>query len=223
MSINADDAFEVNEDGVALVNDQGDSILYVTAGTGVPAASAPANSMYLDQSTQILYFNSASGNNWRQLRAQDVAFDNTGTELGASDVAAALGELDRPFGKDFASQIKEINETTTGGAFSVYDSLIFNVTAPATNRYRLNCDFYWGHDSASNDIRVQALIDGSLIKEVRIEPKDPGIDQRIQNNILTYVDDLSAGNHTLTLQYRPATASRDSSMYKSTLEVWRVS
>ena len=223
MAINAADAFEVREDGVALVDDSGNAVLYITADTGAPAASAPANSMYLDQATQILYFNPTAGNNWRQMRAQDVFFDNTGTDIGATDVQNALANLDRPFGKDFAFQIKETDETTSGGSFTVYDSLTFNVSAPATNRYRLNCDFVWGHNSASNNIRFRTTIDGSTIKELRIEPKYAGTDQRFQNNILTYIDDLSPGNHTFEIEYRPATASRVSRAYRSVLEVWRIS
>lgn len=126
------------------------------------------------------------------------------------------------FGKDFNSKIKEADETTTGATFAIYDTLNFNVTSQeSANRYRFNADFLYGHNSASNDIRVRIRVDGVTVKEMRTEVKDPGTDQRIPGSLLYYLDDLAVGAHTLTLEYRPATASRQSRMYQSTLEVWR--
>lgn len=178
--------------------------------------------------------------------AQDVAFDNTSTGLSGtdlqtvgqeldSDVAAVEGDVstlqsevvvlqEAPWGKDFIQQSKAVSETVTGGNFVVYDELIFNVTAGTIpNKYRLNVEFFWGHNQATNDIRVQALLDGVLLKEFRKEPKDAGADQREQNSILSYAVDLADGNHTFTLQYRPASAARVSRMFFSEFEVWRVS
>jgi hypothetical protein len=126
------------------------------------------------------------------------------------------------YGKDFNSQIKEVDESTTGGTFAVYDTLNFNVTSQeAANKYRFNADFLYGHNSASNDIRVRIMVDGVTIKEMRTEVKDPGTDQRVPGSLLSYLENMTVGPHTLTLEYRPATASRQSRMYQSTLEVWR--
>ena len=128
-----------------------------------------------------------------------------------------------PFGKDFSRQIKDADETVTGTTFTEYDSLTFAVTESATNTFRCNIDFYWGHNSGSNDIRARLMVDGAQQgEELRIEPKDAGVDQRIQNNLLRYVDNLSIGNHTLSIEYRPSVGSRISRMYYSTIEVWRV-
>ena len=127
------------------------------------------------------------------------------------------------FGKDFARQTKDADETATGTTFDEYDSLTFAVTETATNTYRCNIDFYWGHNSGSNDIRVRLMVDGvQQGEELRIEPKDAGADQRIQNNLLRYVNNLSVGNHTLSIEYRPSVGSRISRMFYSTIEVWRV-
>jgi len=93
----------------------------------------------------------------------------------------------------------------------------------ATNKFRLSCAFLWGHDSAANDIRARISIDGSPFEEMRVEPKDQGGDQRIPSTLTSYTSNLSIGSHTLELEYRPGTSSRTSSMYQSTLEVWRVS
>lgn len=127
------------------------------------------------------------------------------------------------FGIDFIEESKVNTETTTGASFVTYSVLNFSVSLDdANNKYRLNADFLWSHNSASNDIRVRVLLDGNPVKEIRIEPKDAGADQRFQNNILYYANDLTVGNHSFALQYRPATASRISSMYESVIECWRV-
>lgn len=128
------------------------------------------------------------------------------------------------YGEDFNSIIKDSTETTSGNQFSNYSTLNFNVSRNEANRYRLNAEFFWSHNSASNDIRIRVLLDGNQVaQELRIEPKDSGSDQRIQNNILFYAQNLSIGNHTFQLQYRPASSSRVSRMHYSTLECWRVS
>lgn len=126
------------------------------------------------------------------------------------------------FGRDSISKTKVASETTTGGSFVTYDTLTFNVSdTGGVNKYRLNADFLWGHNAGGNDIRVQIVLDGSAVKELRIEPKDPGTDQRIQNNLLYYAENLSQGNHTLELQYRPSVGNRISRMYESVIECWR--
>lgn len=154
-----------------------------------------------------------------------VSFDNTGTDLSSDNVQDAIVELDsNPWGKDFGQASKAVDETTTGNSFSVYDTLDFTVSEnTGSNKYRINCNFAWGHNSAANDIRVQVLLDGVLLKELRMEPKDAGTDQRIFSDILNYAENLSQGSHTITLQYRPASQNRVSRMYNSEIEVWRVS
>ena len=228
MSINLDDAFEIDEEGMALVDNDGNAIGYFTSIAGDPTgSSAPLNTWVFRQDTQTIYYKFGAGDNdWRQVRADDIAFDDSLAEnLAATNLKQAVDSLaNRHYGKDFVVESKVNSETTSGGSFASYDTLNFDVTAEgATNKYRLNADFLWGHNSASNDIRIRVLLDGAQIgEELRIEPKDPGSDQRFQNNIMVFAENLTPGTHSFTLQYRPATASRVSSMYRSELEVWRV-
>ncbi len=146
----------------------------------------------------------------------------------ADSILTAIGKLQGQlnasvFGRDAASKTKIASETTTGTTFDEYDSLTFNVSeSTGTNTYRCNIQFVWGHDSASNDIRVRLMVDGSQQgEEMLVEPKDAGTDQRIHDNILRYIEDLSVGSHTLSIEYRPSTPSRDPRMYQSVIEVWR--
>jgi len=158
------------------------------------------------------------------LDADQENFDNTGTDLTSTESGPAIRELANRNGpKDFDYIERTSSLSTSGGSFTVYSTLNFNVSDNSgTNTYRLNADFLWGHDSASNDIRVRVALDGSPVKEVRIEPKDRGGDQRFQNNILIYATNLSNGSHTLELEFRPANASRASTLYESIIECWRV-
>lgn len=153
---------------------------------------------------------------------------STGLVTAADSVLSAFGKLQGQlngmvFGRDAKSQIKDADETTTGSSFDEYDSMSFAVTDSATNKFRCNVNFVWGHNSAANDIRVRLMVDGTQQgEEFFMEPADAGTNQRLHGNILRYISNLSIGNHTLSLEYRPATSSRVSRMYQSTLEVWRV-
>lgn len=159
--------------------------------------------------------------------AENSLFDPSGSTLTETTTQRAIEELSSivdslVFGLDKDEKVKEVSESTSGSSFTTYDSITFAVTeTTGTNTYRLNADCLWGHDSASNDIRIRVQLDGVTEKEIQIEPKDTGTDQRIQNNLLIYANNLSLGNHTFALQYRPQTASRVSYMYSSVLEVWR--
>jgi len=120
------------------------------------------------------------------------------------------------------TKLTPLSEDITGNQFQQYDILTFNVSE-AINKFRLNINFIWGHNSRAKDARFELWLDGSLYEEpLRIEPKDSGTKQRLQNNILAYAENLSIGNHTIELRVRPASASKVTRMYKSVLEVWRV-
>lgn len=155
--------------------------------------------------------------------ARSVPFDPSTTDLTSKKVQGAVEELaNRHYGKDADNSVTQVNDTTTGNAWKLYADLEFTVSdTSGTNTYRLNSDFLWGHNSAANDIRVRVQLDGVTQKEIQIEPKDQGTDQRIQNNILIYTSNLSQGTHTLELEYRPASSNRVSRMYRAELEVWR--
>lgn len=201
---------------------------FITGGSASPIGLAlDISTIYIQTfSTGIrIWKKFDTGNSdWRQISAQDIPFDPSSVDLVGTNSQLAIEELaNRHYGKDFIELTKEASETTTGGSFTTYSTLTFNVSdSSGSNKYRLNASFNWGHNAASNDIRIRTRIDGTNIDELRIEPKDAGTDQRFQNNIVSYEVNLSQGNHVFDIQYRPATASRVSRMYRSVLEVWRV-
>jgi len=271
VAINIQNAFDTEEDGFAVTDQDGNTELYVTSGTGDPSgSSAPINTWYLRQDSQLLYYKFGSGNSdWRQIRAGDITFDPSSNSLTATDLQAALAEASGlidtniadiatnasdistnagniatnasnissndsdiadlqsqidglVYGLDFDETTRTSSLTVTGSSFTTYDTLNFNVSdVSGTNKYRVNCNFLYRHNAASNDIRVQLSIDGSTI-EMREEPKDQGSDQRYTRSITAFVSNLSSGAHTALIQFRPATASRQSTLHRSIIEVWRV-
>jgi len=224
-----DKAFEITN-GVVTNPDTNTEGPFYTGGPSDPTGlDLPERTFYLQNSAGgvVIWRKFGAGvNDWRQLSAEDIPYDPSNT-LGYSqtEVQAIIEALgNNPWGKDFNVEEKTASETTTGSSFTTYSVLNFTVTdTSVVNKYRVNADFLWGHNSGSNDIRIRMLFDGvQLGEELRIEPKDSGRDQRLQNNILEFPTNLTSGNHSVSLQYRPSSTSRVSRMYRSKIEVWRV-
>lgn len=168
------------------------------------------------------------------LAAKGIAFENSDNTTIRGDIGVMkfkdsvvttevdLEDLVNVFGLDSDESTRTTSLAVTGSSFTTYDTLNFTTTETSgTNKYRIACDFLWSHNSAANDIRVQLIIDANPPIEIRMEPKDANNDQRISSSLIAYVSNLSAGAHTATLQFRPATASRVSTLYRSVIEVWR--
>jgi hypothetical protein len=174
----------------------------------------------LDNSLELVDISQTAKDNF-----QNQLLDTSAVDLNSNTIRGGIEELaNRHFGKDFASDTKEASETTSGSAFNLYHQINFNVNdTSGVNKYKVEFNYFWGHNSASNDIIVQHLLDNTTnLWEMIKEPKDSGTDQRIDGTFIAYVDNLSQGSHSLELYYRPSTASRVSRMYRSTISVWRV-
>lgn len=225
-----DKAQEINEGLIVNTIDNGDLIEgpFYTGGPSSPVGlSQPQRTFYVQnapsEKVRLWLKHGAGDNDWRELSAEDIPFDNTNTDLTGTQLQEVIEELaNRNFGKDYDDDLLELNDSTSGGTFKIYTAKDFNVSDDSgSNNYRVKCKFNWGHNSASNDIRVQLLVDGVLQEEIRVEPKDAGSDQRIPDEVIASVANLSQGNHTIIMQYRPASASRVSRMYRAYTEVWR--
>lgn len=130
--IDVSKAFEVNEEGFAVTNSDGDTLFYIATGTGAPTGNAaPVNTFYFDQSTQLIYYKFGAGNNdWRQLRAQDVAFNvssllsNSPDLTGLAQTFAVVSALaNRNFGKGFGVAFTAGNFQTTSGSFQTIQTV----------------------------------------------------------------------------------------------------
>lgn len=216
-----DKAFEV-ETGILIEDGP-----FYTGGASSPIGlDLPVNTLYVQNvGDRVVIWQKYDTlvTDWRVFPAQDIGFDPTGLETSATDVQEAIAEqVERAYGKDFAVATRDTTLRASSTSFTEYLSLNFTVTAPALNQYRLNSYFVWGHSSTSNDGRARVLVDGNNVGEIRIEPKDTGNNQRIPDNILSYLDDLSPGDHTVSLQLRPSNNGNTTSFYKGIIELWRV-
>lgn len=230
MTIEINKAHDV--DHGLLINDpnSGNNVEgpFITGGPNSPVGlNLPEKTMYVQNTASgiIVWEKYSNGvNDWKIYPANKIGFDPANVDITATDVQAAIeSQANRHYGKDYQDEETIFNDSTTGGAFKIFQIFNFNVSDDSgSNKYRVQSNFFWGHNSASNDIRVQLLVDGTLIYEMRKEPKDPGSDQRIDGLIAGAIGNLSQGTHSVTLQYRPATASRVSRMYRAYSEIWRV-
>lgn len=79
MAIDVDKSFEVSENGYSLRDFSGNIVGYMTFGSGDPTgSSAPSGSWYFRTDNLTIWYKFGAGNNeWRQIRAEDITFDNS--------------------------------------------------------------------------------------------------------------------------------------------------
>jgi hypothetical protein len=154
------------------------------------------------------------------LRDSGVSNPNRGDLLRYSG-SKWVNSQESAFGKDQAYAERIGLENFSGSQFQTYLQTNLVVTdTSGSNRYRVNIDFLWGHNNSSSDIIARLLFNGTT-KELRIEPKDTGTDQRIQNNILKKFTNLAPGTYPILLEIRPSSSSRTSRVYEAVIEAWR--
>lgn len=95
MTIDSDKSFDVGSAGIGIKDQDGQFKLYLTSGSGLPTGSpAPVNTLYIDEDTQLIYWKFGAGNNdWRQIRAQDIFFDNTGNGFASDNLQSVVEEI----------------------------------------------------------------------------------------------------------------------------------
>ena len=93
MAINFDDALEARN-GFIVTDTDDNGLAYLTSGSGDPTGSAaPVNSWYYRQDNYTMWYKFGVGNNdWRQVRAADITFDNATNGFTATQVQAAIEE-----------------------------------------------------------------------------------------------------------------------------------
>ncbi len=158
----------------------------------------------------------------------------SGTTLNYTDEAGTVNPVDLSglgggggsvFGSDHADAERTSTASTTGTADVTYQTL--NVTATAAGRYRVGWFFVYHKSSASQDIDMKVQVNGNNIidpadtGQLRVEPKDPGTDQRIAASGFAYLN-LAAGAHTITQLFND-NGSGTSFVHHGVLEFWRVS
>lgn len=127
----------------------------------------------------------------------------------------------------------EFNQTTTE---ATYDTLI--ALLPEDGDYLIRCWFIWSMNSGATDINVALNLDGTDLFKVKMEPQDTagnavaatnvntgaagttGTDQTYPD-ILEDIQTLTAGNHTIEIQWDASTTNDIPTIHRSILSIER--
>ena len=91
-----------------------------------------------------------------------------------------------------------------------------------SSKHEMILNMVWGYASASSDFRARIMVDGQQLgEEFRMEPKDPGADQRNYNSFFTELD-LLPGTHTIRLEFAASSNGTEARMYSAKMRSMRV-
>jgi hypothetical protein len=231
MSINIDGSFEAGESGIAIVDFDGNVKAYFCSGTGAPVGSpAPVNTWFFATDTNLLYYKFASGDNdWRQIRADDIAFDVSALSLKSPDlvgltqtyeVVAALSQ--RVFGKEYGYTGFNPTFQTTSADF--VPALTVSRTLPIgiNHQIRVGWSYYSSNSAANTSNETQIAANGS---QLVLNPVSGGVENFFSNfREFTFAGTVGNGGVlTMTLDLRRTAGNGNARVRQSSLEIWRVS
>lgn len=155
--------------------------------------------------------------------ADQVDYDNTASELSATDTQAAIDEIAFPRLVGYANS----NGISTTTSTTFQTKVTLNAGTLVAGTYKLITNYGWNHDATDSDFEARVLNNGAQLGELhKQEPKssaggDPtGSTQRYYCN-RQGVFALPAGARTFVLQYRTDDAADESSIWEASLELWR--
>ena len=229
MAINADNAFDIGVDGFVIRDDDGLVTGYFTSGSGSPVGvAAPLNTWYFRTDDNSLWYK-YSGNNdaWRQIRADDVTYDNAvvlanSVDLtGVTNIKGALDVLaNRHYGKDPGFGQGDGPFTTTSGTFVTAFSIPLTVSADPFGTYRLGWNSLEVTSKSNTTGEIRLVVDPGLPTEVVVKT---GIVTYIASKFSGfYSGAIALGAHTVELQIRRAAGNGTVSVSDFSLEGWRV-
>ena len=155
--------------------------------------------------------------------AVQVDYDNTTSELAATDVQAAIDEL--AFPRLIASAFDNAISTQTTETFQVKVTL--NAGVLPAGDYKIKATYGWNLDGTGDDFEGRIMLNGVQQGELhKQEPKDAaggdptGTTQRMYNHRERFLT-LAAGAQTFTLEWRTDDAGVEASIWEASLELWR--
>lgn len=226
--INVDKAFEINSPGLLTTDGQGVSKFYLTSSAGDPTgSSAPINTLVLREDNQTLWYKFGSGNNdWRQLRANDIAFNvssltaNSPDLTGLTQTFAVISALaNRHFGKGFGIALTPGNFQTTSSSFQTIQTVTPTQFSPGD--YIVISFGCYLKTVVSARIETRLLLNGSTELNVCEVAMDD--DDYFFNNVsIGYAPGLVA-SPTVNLQMRKVSGGGNIQAENRLLMLWRVS
>lgn len=129
------------------------------------------------------------------------------------------------FGQDFSlNQSNNITSTTSRGW---QNKVTLSVNLAANRQFRLGYKFQMNADTTGTDMMARLLSNGAELWQFRQEPKDSsgsfgntGTDQRHMISGFDYINTVTTGVHTFSLQFRSNSGS-NTSIWGANLELWR--
>jgi len=133
------------------------------------------------------------------------------------------------FGQNYTSA-SSLPVTTTTSTNWVQKCVLSTTTLPA-GTYRIGWSYNWNHNAVVNDFRARLVLDGataSPIMEHWEAPNDDtgdfsgtGTDQKLHKSGFV-TSTLAAGVHTVSLDFTTDVSGKESAMWNTYLEFWRV-
>jgi hypothetical protein len=172
MAINVDNAFDIGEDGITVSDGDGNVLYYLTTGSGLPNGNpAPVNTFYIDDQTQLIYYKFGPNDaDWRQIRAEDIAFDNSSNGFTSNNLQGAIAELGNSsspgfgFGRSgslsqntWLRRIGDIPSNRTGVTINVVNPVVTRVAVSNRNNETFDVEIY-EHDGDSDNLTLLGTV-----------------------------------------------------------------
>ena len=166
MSINPDRASDFDEAGLGIRDSDGNQLFYFTTLSGDPSGfAAPINSwIFRSDNLTIWYKFGAGDNDWRQIRANDIAFDVSTLTTNSPDLSGLTQSFEvmsalanRHFGKEFNYQ-QAASFSTGLGTFQT--ALQISQVAPA-GTYRAAYSFTVTNSKANTNSETEFRFNGT--------------------------------------------------------------
>jgi hypothetical protein len=236
MAIDANDAWGLEEKGLAFIDDDGNIEGYLAVNSGDPTGiAAPINTWVFAQN-QLLYYKFGSGDNdWRQIRANDIAFDPIGSTLISVTTDAAIKELSTNL--NILSYVDKIIDTVglLSNSSTPFTYLTLNATVPVDGDYKVNWNYLWSLNTGSQDFIADLRVNGTTLWHHQQEPKDAagsgvvlptttggtqnsGTNQRHPAKISEIVN-LNAGANSIDIQFYSSNNNNRASIYKGLISI----
>ena len=231
--MNIDKAFEVDE-GFLMTDGP-----FYTGGVASPVGLNLPELTFYSQTTAagvLIWRKFGAGvNDWRQLSAQDIPFDPTGSSLTSTETDTALKELSSTLG---VSEYTDTVLDTTGllsNSKTPFTYLSLTANVPVTGDYKVDWVYLWSLNTASQDFIADLRVNGTTIFHHQQEPKDAagsgvvlpqttggtqnsGTDQRHPVS-MSEVINLTAGSNTIDIQFYSSNNNNRASIYRGRISI----
>ena len=133
-----------------------------------------------------------------------------------------------PGGGGISTTYTETTIFQSTGSTIYQQALRLNTGAISAGNYRVGWYYIWSHDDIATDFLARVQLDvGTTIGIHQQEPSDAGgagpggTDQRFVTSGFAYRS-LTAGAHTVDIEYATSRAGQTSSIYEARIELWQV-